>query len=112
MSKNFEVESHISDKSIRTIHDEFRVKLIEIADLSNKINKKNNKKILGLIKEHILEIEDLYKENNEHWTIEAADLIILCYELLILENKDIDEVFSRCLPRFDIKLRKLAENVS
>jgi len=39
-------------------------------------------------------------------------LIILCYELLILENKNIDEVFNKCLPRYDIKLKRLAENVS
>ena len=98
--------------SIKTIYDEFRVKLKEISDLSNKINKGDNKKILVYIKEHIGEIEELYKENNEHWTIETADLIVLCYELLILENKDIDDVFNRCLPRFDVKLRKLADNVS
>ena len=102
----------MSDKSIKTIYDEFRVRLKEIADLSNKINREDNNKIIGYIKEHIEEIEELYKEKNEHWTIETADLIVLCYELLILENKDIDEVFSKCLPRFDVKLRRLAENVS
>jgi len=101
-----------NDASINTIHDEFRRKLKEIADLSKKINKNDNKKILGLIKEHIEEVEDLYKENNEHWAIETADLIVLCYELLVLENKDIDDVFNRCLPRFDVKLKRLAENVS
>ena len=112
MSKNFEIGSTISDKSIRTIHDEFRAKLKEIADLSNKINKKDNKKILGLIKEHIKEIENLYRENNEHWTIETADLIVLCYQLMMMENKDIDEVFNRCLPRFEVKLKSLVENIN
>jgi len=100
------------DKNINTIHDEFRIKLKEIANLSNKINKNDSKKILGLIKEHIDEIEGLYKENNKHWMVETADLIVLCYELLIMENKDIDEVFNKCLPRFDVKLKRLAENAS
>jgi len=94
------------------LSDEFKNKIIEISKLSNKIDKGDNKKILELIKEHVEEIEELYNENNEHWTIETADLIVLCYELLILENKDIDEVFRKCLPRFDIKLKGLAEDVS
>src|SRR3989338_3459777 len=94
------------------LKSEFKKKLIEISKLSDKINKQDKNKILHLIKEHIKEIEELYKKGNEHWTIETADLIILCYELLILENEDIDEVFNKCLPRYDIKLKRLAENVS
>lgn len=96
---------------MKTLHDEFKNKLREITNLSNKINKNDKKKILEFIKEHVKEIEELYNENNEHWAIETADLIVLCYELLILENKDIDEVFNRCLPRFDKKLKSLAENI-
>jgi len=95
-----------------TLKNDFKKKLIEISKLSDKINKQDKNKILHLIKEHIKEIEELYKKSNEHWTIETADLIILCYELLILENKDIDEVFNKCLPRYDIKLKRLAENVN
>ena len=68
--------------------------------------------ILEMMKEHVEEIEELYNDKNEHWTIETADLIVLCYELLLLENKNIDDVFNRCLPRFDVKLKRLAENVS
>ena len=97
---------------MKTIKNEFKEKLEEITELSNKINKKNYHKILEMMKEHVEEIEELYNKNNEHWTIETADLIVLCYELLLLNNKDIGDVFNRCLPRFDIKLRRLAENVS
>ena len=97
---------------MKTLKSEFKEKLREITELSNKINKKNYHKILEMMKEHVEEIEELYNKNNEHWTIEIADLIVLCYELLLLNNKDIDDVFNRCLPRFDIKLRRLAENVS
>ncbi len=62
--------------------------------------------------EHTIEIEERYNNRDNHWAIETADLIVLCYELLLLENKDIDTVFAKCLPRFDIKLRRLAKNVS
>ena len=95
-----------------TLDSKFKKKLQEISKLSDKINKQDKNKILHLIKEHIKEIEELYKKSDEHWTIETADLIILCYELLILENKDINEVFNKCLPRYDIKLKRLAENVN
>jgi hypothetical protein len=95
-----------------TLKIDFKNKLMEISKLSDKINKHDKNRLLDLIKEHIKEIEELYKKSNEHWTIETADLIILCYELLILENKNIDEVFNKCLPRYDIKLKRLAENVN
>jgi hypothetical protein len=97
---------------MQTLHDEFKDKLREITDLSSRINKNDNRKILEMMKSHVEEIEELYSDKNEHWAIETADLVVLCYELLLLENKDIDGVFSRCLPRFDVKLRRLAENVS
>ena len=64
-------------------------KLKEITELSNKINKNDNHKILKMMKEHIEEIEERYNNNDEHWTIETADLIVLCFELLLMENKDI-----------------------
>ena len=95
-----------------TLQEKFIDKLKEITELSNKINKNDTRKILDLMKEHVEEIEELYNEKNEHWTIETADLIILCYELLIMENKDIEDVFSRCLPRFDVKLKGLLKNES
>lgn len=66
-----------------------------------------------MMKAHVFEIEELYNEKNEHWAIETADLIVLSYELLLMENKDIDEVFRKCLPRFDKKLKKkVVENTN
>ena len=98
--------------NMRTIYPEFKTKLIEITELSKKINKNDKQKILDMIKEHCEEIEERYNNQDDHWSIETADLIVLCYELLILENKDIDYVFNRCLPRFDVKLKRLAEHVT
>ena len=64
------------------------------------------------MKDHVDEIKELYNDGNDHWAIETTDLIVLCYELLLMENNDIDDVFSRCLPRFDKKLKGLLENES
>ena len=95
-----------------TLYDKFKDKLLEITELSGRINKHDNRKILEMMKTHVEEIEELYNDKNEHWAIETADLIVLCYELLIMENKDIDDVFNRCLPRFDVKLKGLLKNES
>jgi hypothetical protein len=95
---------------MQTLQEEFKNKLKEITAFSNKINKNDKKRILEMMKAHVEEIDERYNNKDEHWAIETADLIVLCYELLLMENKDIDDVFNRCLPRFDIKLRRLAEN--
>lgn len=96
-----------------TLDPDFKMKLLEITKLSKKINKNDKQKILHMMKDHVFEIEELYNEKNEHWAIETADLIVLSYELLLMENKDIDEVFRKCLPRFDKKLKKkFAENTN
>ena len=97
---------------MKTISSEFKKKLEEITALSYKINKKDKHRILEMMKAHVEEIEERYNRRDDHWAIETADLIVLCYELLLMEKKDIDDVFNRCLPRFDIKLKRLAENVT
>ena len=48
-----------------TISDEFRTKLNEITELSNKINKNDKQKILNMMKEHIDEIEQRYNNDDE-----------------------------------------------
>jgi hypothetical protein len=97
---------------MKTISSEFVVKLHEITKLSAKINKNDNQKIIDMMVDHIAEINTRYHNQDDHWAIETADLIVLCYELLLLENKDIDNVFNKCLPRFDVKLKRLAEHVA
>lgn len=92
-----------------TLHNEFKEKILHITELSQKVNKNDKQKIFEMIYEHIKEIEELYNENNNHWIIETADLIILCYELLIMDDIDVDAAFTKALPRFDRKLTKLIE---
>ena len=91
-----------------TLQPEFREKIQHITQLSTKVNDNDKQKILDMIKHHTVEIEECYHNHDDHWTIETADLIVLCYELLLMEDKDIDDVFTRCLPRFDKKLQQLA----
>ena len=97
---------------MKTLHDEFKAKIQEITELSSNVNKNHEEKLLEMMKDHVEEIEELYKEKNEHWAIETADLAVLCLELLLTENKDIDDVFTECLPRFDKKLTQLAKGES
>jgi hypothetical protein len=87
--------------------DEFERNVKDISLLSNKINNHDNEKILVMMKNHVDEIIERYHDNDDHWSIETADLIVLCFELLLLGDKNIDEVFNMCLPRFDKKLGRL-----
>ena len=92
-----------------TLQQEFREKIQQITQLSMKVNNDDKQKIFSMIKDHADEIKELYNDCNDHWAIETADLIVLCYELLISENKNIDDIFPRCLPRFDKKLNMLVK---
>ena len=92
---------------MKTLQPEFKEKIQHITELSMRVNNDDKQKIFAMIKDHVKEIEELYNDCNDHWAMETADLIVLCYELLISENKDIDDVFTICLPRFDKKLNML-----
>ena len=91
------------------LQQEFKEKVQQITNLSQKVNNNDNQKILEMMNKHVTEIQELYESNNDHWAIETADLIVLCFELLLAENKDIDDTITRCLPRFDKKLLQLYE---
>ena len=93
---------------MNTLQPEFREKIEQITQLSRKVNSDDTQKIFDMIFDHVSEIAELYESDDDHWAIETADLIVLCYELLMMENKNIDEIFTTCLPRFDKKLNQLA----
>ncbi len=92
---------------MKTIHEDFRKEVENITRLSEQVNTNNTQKIIEMMREHINEIAAFHSCNNQHWAIETADLIVLCYELLLNEHQDIDDVCTRCLPRFEKKLRQL-----
>jgi len=95
---------------MKILNNEFYKQVDRITQLTKKVNKDNKQKILGMIKNHSIEIEELHNEDNEHWAIETADLVVvvLCFELLILEKIDINlnSNFSKCFPRFFKKLEE------
>ncbi len=92
---------------MKVFHEDFIESLEEIVNLSRKVNGEDREKIFSMINEHIEEIYTLYHKGDKHWAVETGDLIILCLELLLLENKDIDEILSRCSLRFKTKLNSL-----
>jgi hypothetical protein len=96
---------------MKVLKDAFLDEVKKIANLSEKVNKENNQKILEMIKEHSEEISVLYNSKNDHWPTETADLVVLCFELLITENKNIDNIFESCLPRFHKKLNELKKQI-
>jgi len=92
---------------MEVLHNEFYSKIKEITKLSKQVNKNNKQKIIEMMKSHIIEIEKLYNKKDDHWAVETADLIVLSLELLVTENKNIDNIFKKCIPRFYKKLGEL-----
>lgn len=93
--------------SMKVLQQEFYEKLKQITKLSAQVNDNDREKLLSMMNDHAVEITDLYHKQDDHYRVETADLIVLCFELLILDGKNIDDVFARCLPRFDKKLHLL-----
>ncbi len=88
---------------MKVLTDDFLNEVRTITELSIKKNK-DKKIILDFIKKHAEEIEHLYESKDEHWAVETADLVVLCLELMLMEDRDLDKTFKKCLPRFYKKL--------
>jgi hypothetical protein len=87
-------------KQIRKIHE-----------LSQRLNgrtkSRHEKKLLSLMREHLDEIESLYKLKKSHYLIEIGDLIILCFEMLIENKCSMDKTIELCIRRYDKKITQL-----
>lgn len=94
---------------MNTLHPDLKNKIQQITILSMKVNNNDRQKLIDMIKHHSEEIEELYQNHNDHWAIETADLIILCFELLMVDRQNIDDIFTQALPRFDKKLNLLLQ---
>jgi len=92
---------------LQVLNKEFKQEIRNITKLSAEVNGDDKQKILGMMKDHVDEITELYEKNNDHYKVETADLIVLSFELLLLEDKDIYTIFGKCLPRFYKKLNEL-----
>lgn len=92
------------------LSEDFFAQLKALTNLSAQINGDTHSlKLLEMISSHSKEIQELYLENNPHFAIETADLLILCLELLIEEGYDIDETIGHALPRFTTKLQQMED---
>ncbi|NQT33207.1 MAG: hypothetical protein HQ594_06020 [Candidatus Omnitrophica bacterium] len=85
----------------------------EIHELSARYNGKDRKHaevLLELVKKHVKELEELYREKDEHFSVEAGDLMVLCLEMIREQGKDPDKVMNLCYGRYKNKLAKLINN--
>lgn len=95
---------------MKILQNEFYQTLKEITQLSMKANANDLDNILTMMKDHVGEITECYHAHDDHYSIETADLIVLSFELLLVNGKDIDDVFTLCLPRFYKKLTVLEKS--
>ncbi len=86
-------------------------KVEEIHKMSVECNRHKNishsQILLDMMRHHIEEIEELLKDNNSHYLIETGDLIVLCMELLLDNNVDLNDILNTCFQRFKKKLSNL-----
>ena len=88
-------------------------KIKNIHYLSNEYNGMNSRHtevLLELVEKHSIEIKELFGEKNEHFLIEVGDLLILCMEILLEQEKDLDEILNECYRRYETKLKGLILN--
>lgn len=96
---------------MKVLSDDFKQQVVEIMHLSKKVNGNDSSKILDMICKHAEEISQLYSQNDNHWRMETADLLVLCCELLLMHNQNVDDIVTRCLPRFYNKLHRIDKGV-
>lgn len=99
-----------TDGTERSLTDYAKENIENIHRLSQRYNgreENHSKVLLRLAEEHVKEIEELYAERNEHFSVEVGDLMILCLELLLESRQDPDAVLAECYGRYKKKLGSL-----
>ncbi|MBF0479676.1 MAG: hypothetical protein HQL26_09365 [Candidatus Omnitrophica bacterium] len=95
----------------KVICDEALRRIEEIHQLSRQYNGKvsggHQGKLLELMRHHIDEIEELAQAGNQHFLIETGDLLVLCFELLLENKADVNDVLGECFGRYERKLNSL-----
>lgn len=100
--------SVINENALQSIKD-----IHTLSQRYNALVKKNhNDRLLEMMRHHIDEIEELFRKGDKHSFVEAGDLIILCCELLLENNQDVDKMLVQCFKRFETKLNGLLEEAS
>ena len=74
---------------------------------NRKVTYPHPRRLLELMVEHVAEIKDLHKKKDKHFLVETGDLAVLCFELLLEYNADIDATLLNCFGRYERKLTGL-----
>lgn len=74
------------------------------ASYNHKTGNPHQKRLLELMRHHVIEIEELVAARNKHFLVETGDLAILCFELLLENKVSLDEVLECCFGRYERKL--------
>jgi len=86
-------------------------RLKAIHALSRKYNgpakQKHLSTLLSLAEKHIDEILLLRKHHNPHYLVEVGDLLVLCFEILLENDQDADDLMTECFGRYEQKLNQL-----
>lgn len=72
---------------------------------------KHLRKLLSLAQKHIDEILLLKQYHNPHYLVETGDLLILCFEILLENNKNLDHMMEQCFSRYEHKLNQLMSGI-
>ena len=84
-------------------------KIKQILELSKQLGTDSNK-LMEMMQEHTAEIKELFDKKEGHYAIETGDLIILAYQLLMINGQDPERVLEECYQRYDKKLKGLIKS--
>ncbi len=62
-------------------------------------------KLFHLIEKHAKEIQELFKNNDNHFIIETGDLAILCFEVILEAGVSVEKILLKCFERYEKKLK-------
>lgn len=82
-----------------------RIKNIHALSVIFNKGQDHREKLISMIKEHVVEIQQLIESNDKHYISETADLMILCAEVIIDAQHDVNQALSVRYQRFEDKLQ-------
>ncbi len=78
---------------------------------NRKVGKRHSERLLELMAHHAEEIRELWQAGDRHALIEAGDLAVLCFELLLEYRSSPDRVMLTCFGRYEKKLGALLADI-
>ena len=98
-------EQIISSSALRRVKGIHKLSL----EYNGKVAKPHQERLLELMRHHIDEIEELAAQKNKHFLVETGDLAVLCLELILENEKSVDEILECCFGRYERKLNCLLQ---